>query len=322
MDNKVVIIDDRYDDYLAEEEVLKKTGAGTVKISGLDEDEIVRTCKDADGVIVNLAPLPGRIIEEFKKCRVISRYGVGVDSVDVEAATRKGIWIANVPDYCDEDVSDQACALFLSCVRNTALRDRQVKSGIWDIKSAPPQRRIKGKTFVLFGYGRIARAMHRKIRGFLPGRVLVVDPYVGEEDITGQDAEKADFDRAVSEGDFFSVHMPLNDSTRGVFNESVFRKMKPGAIIVNTSRGPIINEKDLYRALSEGWIGSAGIDVFEKEPTDRNNPLLSLDNITVSGHTGFYTEESIGELKTKAAENIAETILKGRPKYPVNKIKE
>lgn len=322
MDKKVVIIDDRYDDYLAEEKVLGKTGAETLIIKGLSEEEIIKTCAEADGIIVNLAPLPGSVIEQFTKCRVISRYGVGVDSVDVEEATRKGIWIANVPDYCDEDVSDQACALFLSCVRNTALRDRQVKSGVWDIKSAPPQRRIKGKTFVLFGYGRIARAMHRKIKGFLPGRVLVVDPYVNEEDITARGAEKADFNQAVAEGDFFSIHMPLNEGTRGIFNESVFRKMKPRAIVVNTSRGPLINEKDLYTALSEGLIGAAGIDVFEKEPTDRDNPLLRLDNITVSGHTGFYTEESLEELKTKAAENIAETFLNGRPKYPVNQIEE
>ena len=164
--------------------------------------------------------------------------------------------------------------------------------------------------------------MHRKIRGFLPGRVLVCDPYVSGDDIEREGAEKADFERAVSEGDFFSIHMPLNDETRGIFSEEVFKRMKNTAIVVNTSRGPVINEKALFRALSEGWIGAAGIDVFEKEPADKDNPLLALDNITVSGHTGFYTEESISELKTKAAENIVETFLSGRPKYPVNKIKE
>jgi D-3-phosphoglycerate dehydrogenase / 2-oxoglutarate reductase len=322
MNYKAVIIDDRYDDYIKEEEELEKINAEAVKISGLDENEIIRVCRDADGIIVNLAPIPEKIIERLEKCRVISRYGVGVDAVDVDAATEKGIWVANVPDYCDEDVSDQACALLLSCVRNTALRDKQVKAGVWDIKSTPPQRRIKGKTFVLFGYGRIARAMHRKIKGFSPGRVLVYDPYVAPEVIVKHGAEKADFEKAVCEGDFFSIHMPLTDETRGIFNEAVFRKMKKTAILINTSRGPLVNEKDLFNALSGGLIGSAGIDVFEKEPTDKLNPLLSLDNITVSGHTGFYTEESMAELKAKAAGNIVSTILTGKPTYPVNQIKE
>jgi D-3-phosphoglycerate dehydrogenase / 2-oxoglutarate reductase len=319
MGYKVVIIDDRYDGYEEEKEVLRKINVEPVNITGRDEDEIIRECRGADGIIVNLAPLTGKVIESLEKCRVISRYGVGVDAVDVQAATRRGIWVANVPDYCDEDVSDQACALFLSCVRNTALRDRQVKSGVWDIKSAPPQHRIKGKTFVLFGYGRIARAMHRKIRGFLPGKILVCDPYLGGEEIKKEGAEKVDFEKAVSAGDFFSIHMPLNEQTRGIFNESVFKKMKPGAIIINTSRGGLVNERDLYRALAEGTLGAAGIDVFEEEPTSRDNPLLALDNITVSGHTGFYTEESLAELKTKAALNITETLINGKPEYPVNK---
>lgn len=317
MSYKVVIIDDRHTGYEEEKLILKKIASEPVHIPGTDAGEIIRSCCDADGIIVNLAPITGEIIENLKKCRVISRYGVGVDTVDTAAASKKGIWVANVPDYCDEDVSDQAAALLLACVRNIALRDRQVKSGLWDIRSAPRQHRIRGRTLVLFGYGRIARTFHRKIQGFLPGRVLVCDPYVASEDIHKAGAEKASFEEGLAEGDFISIHMPLNRETRGIFNEEAFRKMKPGAIIVNTSRGGLVDEKALFRALSEGWIAAAGLDVFEKEPPGGDNPLMKLGNITVSGHTGFYTEESMAELKTKAAENVVETFTGGKPKYPV-----
>ncbi len=321
MSYKVTIVDEKFQpDYAQEEKVLADLDAEVVQITGFDKDEIIKECKDADGIIVNLAGMSSDIIDQLQKCRVISRYGVGVDSVDVEAATKKKIWVANVPDYCDEDVSDQAMALLVGCVRNVALRDKQVRGGTWDIKSAPPQRRIKGKTVVLFGYGNIAKTMHRKISGFLPGRVLVCDPYVDEKTIAEAGAEKVDFDTAVSEGDLFSLHMPLNEETRGYFNSGVFEKMKPTAIIVNTSRGPIIDENDLYKALSEGTIQSAGLDVFTNEPVEKDNPLLTLDNITVSGHTGFYTEESQVELKRKAALNVLDTLSDGKPTHPVNQI--
>jgi len=260
------------------------------------------------------------VIAALTHCRVISRYGVGYDNVDVKAATAKGIWVANVPDYCGEDVSDQALALLMSCVRKVALRDRQVREGVWSIQSAGPEWRMQGKTLVFFGFGQIARILHRKLGGFQLQRVLVYDPFLDEAAIRALGAEKTDWDTALREGDFFSIHMPLNDKTRGLFNEAAFRKMKPTAIIINTSRGPIIDERALYRALSEHWINSAGLDVFETEPVNPNNPLLTLSNITVSGHTGWYTEESQTELKRKAAENVRDAMVAGRPKYAVNNI--
>lgn len=320
MSAKIVILDDRYDSYEREKAVLEPTGASVVNVRELNADAIIPAVRDADGICLNLTPMPADIINAMERCRVISRYGVGYDNVDVEAATRKGIWVANVTDYCDEDVSDQAFALFMSCVRKTAQRDRQLRVGINNLQSTSPQYRIKGRTFVLFGYGRIARTMHRKLIGFNLGRVLVVDPFVDAETLKDAGAEKADWDTALREGDYFSIHMPLNDETRHVFNEAAFRAMKPTAMVINTSRGPIIDEQALFRALSEGWIDSAGLDVFETEPVPNDHPLLQLENITVSGHTGFYTEESIRELKTKAAENVKAVLAGGKPPYPVNTI--
>lgn len=320
MKYKVIIADNRYPHYNEETEVLKSIEASIVNVKSQDLRNLKKACADADAIIVNLTPINNNLIKTLTRCKVISRYGVGYDNVDVNAATSRGIWVANVPDYCGEDVSDQAVALFMSCIRKVALRDKQVRNGIWDINSAGRQWRIKGKTFVFFGYGQIARIMHRKIAGFQLGRVLVYDPYVDKSTIEKAHAEKVDWDTALKEGDFFSIHMPLNEETRGLFNEDAFRKMKKSAVIINTSRGPVIDEQALYKALSEGWINSAGLDVFTQEPVDKKNPLLTLDNITVAGHTGWYTEESLVELKTKAAQNVKDVLTGNKPRYTVNQI--
>ena len=320
MNKKVVILDDRYPHYDEETAVLKPLGITPEIFKSADPDEIIKKCVDADGIILNLAPMNAKIIAALNKCRVISRYGVGYDNVAVAEATAKKIWVANVSDYCAEDVSDQAFSLFMSCVRKVALRDRQLRAGTWKVQADGPQWRIKGKTFVFFGFGQIARIFHRKLSGFNPGRVLVFDPFLDEAAIRSAGAEKVDWETALREGDYFSIHMPLNDKTRGMFNEEVFKKTKKTAIIINTSRGPIIDENALFKALSGRWINSAGLDVFATEPINNDNPLLKLDNITVSGHVGWYTEEAQSELKRKAAENVRDVLGGGKPKYAVNKI--
>ena len=320
MSYTVIIADERFPHYREETDVLSPIGADIVTIKSQVAADLILACPPADGIIVNLAPINADVIAALTHCRIISRYGVGYDNVDVKAATARGIWVANVPDYCGEDVSDQALALLMSCVRKVALRDRQVRAGVWSIQSAGPEWRLQGKTFVFFGFGQIARILHRKLGGFQLKRFLVYDPFLDEAAIRALGAEKTDWNTALREGDFFSIHMPLNDKTRGLFDEAAFRKMKPTAILVNTSRGPIIDERALFRALSENRINSAGLDVFEKEPVNPDNPLLTLDNITVSGHTGWYTEESQTELKRKAAENVRDALVAGRPKYAVNNI--
>jgi D-3-phosphoglycerate dehydrogenase len=320
MKYKVVIADDRYPHYNEETEVLKPLGVVPVVTKTVNPAELIKTCADADGIIVNLPAMNAGVISKLTRCKIISRYGVGYDNVAVKEATAKGIWVANVPDYCGEDVSDQALALFMSCVRKVALRDRQLRSGIWKTQADGTQWRIKGKTFVFFGFGQIARILYRKLAGFQLSHVLVFDPYLDEAAVRAAGAEKTDWETALREGDFFSIHMPLNDKTRGLFNEQVFKQMKKTAILINTSRGPIVDERALYKALSERWINSAGLDVFETEPVKHDNPLLKLDNVTVSGHAGWYTEEAQSELKRKAAENVRDVLSGGKPKYAVNKI--
>jgi D-3-phosphoglycerate dehydrogenase len=315
---KVVVTDDRYGSYEEENAVFKEIGASVEVHDRMDEAETVRVLKNADGILLNLHPLPARVIEKLEKCRVISRYGVGYDNVDVETATSKGIWVARVPDYCLEDVSDQAMALLLACVRKVAFKDRRIREGGWNLHKEQPGYRIAGKTLGLVGYGAIARAVHRKMSGFGLERVLAFDPYLDPEKIAENGAEPADLSRLLKETDYLSVHAPLNDETRGMIGHRELALMKSTAILVNTSRGPLVDENAVAEALAGGKIASAGLDVFASEPLSPDSPLLKLANVVLSDHAGWYSEESVAELKTKAAQNVLAVLKGGKPIYPVN----
>ena len=315
---KVIVTDDRYGSYTEETAVLKEIGA-TVEVHNLgDETETARVLRDADGILVNLHPLPASVIQELQKCRVISRYGVGYDNVSVEAATAKGIWVARVPDYCLEDVSDQALALLLGCVRKVAFKDRRIREGAWNLQREQPSYRIAGKILGLVGYGAIARTLHRKLSGFGLGRVLVFDPYLDPKKIEENGAESVNLRALLKNSDYVSIHAPLSEETRGLIGSRELSLMKRTAILVNTSRGPLIEEKAVAEALADGKITAAGLDVFETEPLPADSPLRQLDNVILSDHAGWYSEESVAELKTKAAQNVLEVLKGGKPTYPVN----
>lgn len=283
-----------------------------------DERETARVLRDADGILVNLHPLPASVIQELQKCRVISRYGVGYDNVSVEAATAKGIWVARVPDYCLEDVSDQALALLLGCVRKVAFKDRRIREGAWNLHREQPSYRIAGKILGLVGYGAIARTLHRKLSGFGLGRVLVFDPYLDPKKIEENGAESVNLRALLKNSDYVSIHAPLSEETRGLIGSRELSLMKRTAILVNTSRGPLVEEKAVAEALADGKITAAGLDVFETEPLPADSPLRQLDNVILSDHAGWYSEESVAELKTKAAQNVLEVLKGGKPTYPVN----
>lgn len=317
---KVVMTDDRHKIYEEEKLVLKSIDAEIIIANCNTVQEVIDTCKDADGIMVNLAPMPAEVIKQLEKCKIISRYGVGFDNVDVAACTQKGIYLANVPDYCAEEVSDQALALLMACARKVARRDAQVRAGQWNIGKADPIYRIAGKTFTFLGFGTIGRCLFRKIKGFNFSRILIYDPFIDAETIRSMGAEKVEWEEAFRAADFISVHMPLNDKTRGIINASAFKMMKPTAIIVNTSRGPVIDEKALIDALINGRINSAGLDVHCKEPLDKDSPLMKIQNCVLTDHVGWYSEEAMSELKRKVAENVKDVLISGKPKYPVNKL--
>jgi len=315
---KVVVTDDRYGSYDEENAVLKEIGVCVEIHDQMDEEETVRVLRQADGILVNLHPLPAAVIEKLEKCRVISRYGVGYDNVDVQTATSKGIWVARVPDYCLEDVSDQALALLLGCIRKVAFKDRRIREGAWNLHKVQPSYRIAGRTLGLIGYGAIARTLHRKLSGFGLARVLVFDPYLDPKKISENGAESASLRKLLKEADYVSVHAPLNEETRGVIGSRELALMKKTAILVNTSRGPLLEEQAVADALAGGKIAAAGLDVFETEPLPPDSPLLKLDNAVLSDHAGWYSEESVAELKTKAARNVLAVLKGDKPVYPVN----
>jgi D-3-phosphoglycerate dehydrogenase len=317
---RVAVADARFGSYREEEEVLKEVGAELVMHDLASDAEAIEALKDVDGVLLNLFPLGAKVIRRMKKCRIISRYGVGYDNVDVEAATNQGIWISNVPDYAYEDVSDHALGMLLDCVRKITIKDRRIRRGDWNLHSRFQCRRIKDKILGFIGYGGIARALHRKVSGLGLAKVLVFDPYIDREYIRDNGGDPCDFETLLKESDFISIHAPLTKETRRLIGAKQLAMMKEEAILINTSRGPLINEAALAKALQEKKIGFAGLDVFESEPLQKDSPLKKLDNVILTDHAGWYTEESLVELKTKAAMNIAEVFRSGKPIYPVNQV--
>ncbi len=313
----VLIADDRYGVYDEERAVLEAMGAEVMVEPSLEEAVLCDRVADVDGLIVNLAPITARVIDAMTRCKCVSRYGVGCDNVDAEALKKKGVFLANVPDYCAEDVSDQAFALWMDCVRKVARKDRLIRAGGWNLQRTQPVHRISGQTFAFVGFGLIARTFHRKLAGFNLGRVLVSDPAVSEADAKEAGVELADLETICREADTISLHAPLLPATRGMIGAEQFALMKKTAFIINTSRGPLIDEVALIAALKSGQIACAGLDVFETEPLPADSELRRLDNVTLTDHAGWYSEESLVELKTKAAKNIADTLVKGEPTYSV-----
>lgn len=317
---KVVLLEDRFADHAPERRVLEPLGMLVIEGGQAHTtDEIVKLCHDADGITVNLTPITAAVIAGLERCRVIARYGVGYDTIDVEAATARGILVVNVPDYCYEDVSDHAVALWLACVRKTAIRDRQVRAGLWDIGRRDPIHRTAGKVFGLAGYGGIARTVHRKLRGFDLARVLVHDPFVSADVVRAAGAEPVDFETLLAESDYLSCHVPLTAKTRHLFDRAAFARMKPDAVFINTSRGGLVDTTALHEALRDGRLSAAGIDVHEQEPVPRDYPLFGLDNVVLSDHIGWYSEESQVELQTKAAQGVADVLAGRTPAHVVNR---
>ncbi len=281
-------------------------------------DQVITAAAEADAVLVREAPLSHNVIKALHRCRAIVRYGVGVDNIDLDAARRHQIYVANVPGYGTEEVSDHAAALLLACVRTLLVRDTRLRQGRFETDINDDLYRTTGKTLGLVGYGKISQALHRKWKGFLPTEVLVYDPFVDDALIEEQGGTPADMPTLLSKSDYISLHAPLNSETRHIIDAKALRRVKPTTVIVNTARGELIEEKALIAALKEGRVLAAGLDVFEEEPIGRDNPLLDMANVILSGHTGWYSKDSVRELQTRAAQEIRRVFLGKPPEYWVN----
>jgi D-3-phosphoglycerate dehydrogenase len=283
--------------------------------SGSAED-ILAVARDADGILVTYAKLPGELLRQLTRCKVIGRFGLGVDNIDVPAANKLGITVTYVPDYCMQEVSDHAMALLLALARKVALSNKLVQAGRWEMPAVVPLRRLEGQVLGLIGFGNIPRALVPKAKVF-GLKVITYDPFVSDDALARLDVEGVSLDNLLARSDFISVHAPLVDSTRGLLNAAAFAKMKKGALIVNTARGPLIDEPALIAALDGGHVGGAALDVVATEPLPKDSPLLGRDNVILTPHTAFYSVEALNELQTKCASDVARVLSGEPPVYPV-----
>ena len=297
-------------------EVLAKIGADLQMASEPKPEAILRVAAGADALLVTYAKITAEMIQQMTRCRIISRFGIGVDNVDIVAATQAGIVVTKVPDYCIDEVSDHAMALLLAAARKIPLANAQVHAGRWEMPAVVPIHRLRGSVLGLVGFGRIPQLVAPKAKSF-GLRVVASDPYVPAEVFARAGVESVDFAALVKMSDYISIHSPLLPETKGLFNADVFRQMKPTAYLINTARGPIVDEAALARALDAKQLAGAALDVMPQEPPV-NSPLLGRDNVIITPHTSFYSEESLVELQTKAAQEVVAVLSGQKPRNAVN----
>lgn len=304
-----------------EDEALAPLGAGVQQVQADDEDAYIAAAKDADAIIASLRDLNPRVIGSLERCKVISTNGVGVDRVDLDAATEHGILVTNVPDVFLEEVAVHAFMLLLCCAKKTIPLDRAVREGRWreTRQYMSPMPRVIGDTLGLVAFGNIPRLVAKKAKGF-DMKIIAWDPYQSDDAFAEHGVERvADLHDLFRRSDFVSAHLPLNPGTRGLVDYACFSAMKPSGYFINTGRGPTHNEADLIRALQEKKIAGAGLDVMEIEPTLPDNPLHTMDNVVLMPHSASVSDWSDVERRRRVGQEIA-AVLQGRmPRNVVNK---
>jgi D-3-phosphoglycerate dehydrogenase len=297
-------------------EVLSKVGAELRLAGEPTPKSIMEVASNADAVLVTYAKMTAGMIGKMSKCRIISRFGIGVDNVDIAAATSAGIVVTRVPDYCIDEVSDHALALLLALVRKIPFANSRAHAGRWEMAAVAPIHRLRGSILGLVGFGRIPRLVAPKAQAF-GLKVLTYDPYVSKELANNAGVESVDFAELVKRSDYISIHTPLMPETDRLFNAEVFAQMKPTSYLVNTARGPIVDEVALAHALDAGQLAGAALDVLAQEPPT-SSPLFGRDNVILTPHTSFYSVESLVELQIKAAEEVVRVLEGQMPRTPVN----
>jgi len=298
--------------------ILNAVNADLREFNCTDEEQIIEITKDADGIITDLSNITEKVIKNMKKCRVISKVGIGVDNINVKAATEKGILVCNIPNYCIDEVSDHTIALILSLVRKIVYMNNLAKKGKWGIDFAKPISPLNEMTLGLVGFGSIARLVYSKAKAF-NFKIILFDPYVEKELADRYKIQLVTFEYLLKNSDIISIHCPANSETKHLFSREEFMQMKKSAFLVNTSRGMIIDNEALYYALKEGIISGAAVDVYNPEPIGIDDPILSLDNFILTPHYGFYSERSIREIREKSALNVAKVFTNEEPVNVVNR---
>lgn len=299
-------------------EEIEKIGAEFIPIPKIeDENELIAAIKDADGLIDVDSPMTRNILSSLDKCKVVLRTGVGFDVIDVEAATDNGIAVVNIPDMWTREVANQAMALMLALNRGVTKTDSVIRESTWTPLLPYPVGPLHEETAGIIGLGRIGSAMARRCQGFELS-VIGYDPYLSDADFEEKGVERVSLEELLKRSDYISLHTPLNEDTRHILSEDQFKQMKPNALVINTSRGPVVDEVALIRALQAGQIAGAGLDVLEKEPPEADNPLLSMDNVVLSPHSGHYSNLSMAIRPRRYGSEVARVLRGVRPVNLVN----
>jgi D-3-phosphoglycerate dehydrogenase / 2-oxoglutarate reductase len=301
-------------------EALAAHGIDLVERSCPTEEELIEHGREADALLVIGEPLTARVIESLDRCRVIARFGAGLDNVDIDAATRAGIQVTYVPGASVEEVTDHALAMIFSLARRLPDLDAATRRGDWKILDAlPPFRRLSEQTVGVIGLGRIGQVLARKVRGLGIG-LVAFDPYLPDEEVAALGATPLPLEELLAAADFVSIHTPLTDETRHLIGAAELARMKPTACVVNAARGGVVDQAALVEALREGRLGGAGIDVFEIEPLPLDDPLLALDNVILSPHAAHHSLESMNELRGRVIADVAAVLAGEEPGFPVNAV--
>ena len=320
---KIVITDHRFPNVDQERSAVEASGGELVVAQVTDESHLVDLCRDADGVLAVRAPITKRVIAEMRRCRIIVRYGIGVDTVDITAASERGIMVANVPDYCVDEVSDHALTLLLMLSRQVIVAMDLARQERWSMASMPSLRCLRGQVCGLFGAGKIGSLLARKISQ-LGMHVVTYDPYLDEPSALKMGMEKVSFDALLARSDFISVHAPLTEETHHIFGETTFGQMKQASFIINTARGGLIDESALIAAIDSGKIAGAALDVleFETAVTPLRSALVNHPKIIVTAHTAWLSEEARTTLQARAIAQVLACLRGERPYGLINRVVE
>lgn len=297
-----------------ESAVFGDAGVDVARVAARTADEYLRAGAEADGLLIQYGDFGRRVFEGLPRLRVVGRYGVGVDGVDVAAATARGVPVIYVPDYGTDEVANHAVALLLGLARKVPQLDRQTRAGRWSVFEAVPVHRLAGRTVGILGCGRIGGAVARKLAGF-GVRLLACDPYLT---VFPPGVEPVKLEQLLAEADYLTIHCPLTAETRHLVDGAMLARMKPAAVLVNTARGGIVDTEALVEALEAGRLRAAGLDVTEPEPLPPDHPLRRLDQVVVTPHAAWYSEEGRSDLKRRLAEDAVRVLRGERPRSCVN----
>jgi D-3-phosphoglycerate dehydrogenase len=312
---RVLLTDHPWPDLAVERSLLEPHGIEVVDAPHGDEETLTRLAADVDAIAVCWARVTERVIAAAPHCRIVARMGIGLDNIDVAAATGRGMLVTNVPDYCVEEVSDHALALILACARNIGWFQARIRRGEYSLADAPPMRRLSGQTVGLLGLGRIGRRTAEKARGI--GLRVIAHTASGSDHGTG--VPMVSLPELLGSSDYLCLHAPLTSETRRIINADALARMRPTAFLINTSRGGLVDEAALAQALARGQLAGAALDVFDPEPPDLSQPLFKDDRVIITPHAAFVSVEAVRELRERVARQIVAALQGESPENVINR---